>query len=165
MNAERVPDLTIGAGRRRIEEARDGTWVFEVSVPLPLFDRKGGAVMAAEARAAAARMRRNAGEARLRGELRGVVADLEIAVHEVEVLEREVLPAAREVLGATDERYRSGKVGFLDLLDARRTLAEASVRQLEALAAVHTARIAMERLVAGPLDGDPGKESDPEVER
>jgi cobalt-zinc-cadmium efflux system outer membrane protein len=151
--AARVPDLTLGAGHRRFEGSGDRAYVFEASFPLPLFDRGSGTVDAAGARAAAARARRNAEEARLRAALETAHGEAAAAAHEVRLLRESLVPSAREVLEATGARYRAGKDSILDVQDVRRTLAEARLRESEALVALQGARISLERLVAGPLDG------------
>ncbi len=153
--AARVPDVTLGAGLRGFEETGDRGYAVGVSVPLPLFDRRQGSVAAAEAKVASARARRRAAELGLRADLEGARAVLEATVREARTLRTRVLPWAKEVLDAVTERYRAGKVGYLELLDARRTFAEASARETEALAEMQSQRIEIERLIAGPLDGVP----------
>lgn len=154
--AGRYPDLTVGAGRRRFDETNDRAYVFEVSVPLPLFDRNQGAVAGAEARLSAARMRRNAARQRLRAELEAAWASLGAAVREAGALGERVVPWAREILDATTERFRAGKVGYLELLDARRTYADAAAREASSLADVQIGRIEIERLIACPLESVQG---------
>ncbi len=153
--AGRIPDVTLGAGRRGFEGTGDRGYVFDVSLPIPIFDRKQGDIAAAEARLAAVRMRRNAARQRLGADLAATRAALEAAVREYGTLRGSIVPWSREVLEATSERYRSGKVGYLELLDARRTYAESASREAGALAGLHRRRIEMERLVAGPLETPP----------
>ncbi len=156
VDAERaaaVPDVTMEAGRRGFEETGDRGFLFGVSVPLPLFDRRQGSIAAAEARVSAARARRRVAELRLRAELEGARAGLETAVREARTLRTRVVPLAKELLDATVERYRAGKLGgYLELLDARRTFSESSAREAEALADMQRRRIEIERLIAGSLE-------------
>jgi outer membrane protein, heavy metal efflux system len=62
-----------------------------------------------------------------------------------------VLPGAQRAFDAASEGYRQGKFGFLEVLDAQRTLFEARGRYLEALAAYHKAVAEVERLIGEPL--------------
>jgi cobalt-zinc-cadmium efflux system outer membrane protein len=61
------------------------------------------------------------------------------------------LPAARSAYEAADEGYRQGKFGYLDILDAQRTLFEAKVRYVSSLTAYHQRRAAIERLIGRPV--------------
>ncbi|MCK6478615.1 MAG: TolC family protein [Planctomycetaceae bacterium] len=153
--AGRIPDVTLGAGRRGFEETGDRGYLFEVSMPLPVFDRRQGEIAAAEARLSAVRMRRNAAQQRLRADLVAARAALDASVREAESFRIRIVPWSREVLEATTERYRAGKVGYLELLDARRTYAESAAREAESLAGLHRRRIEIERLIAGPLEAAP----------
>ncbi len=165
--AGRVPDVTLGAGRRRFHGTGDHAYLVELTLPLPLFDRNQGAVAAAEARLAASGLRREAEARRLRAALEGARASLAAAIAEATALRERVVPWAREILDATTERFRAGKVGYLELLDARRTYADGAAREATALAEVHRGRIGIERLIAGPLEAVRGTGSprEPDGER
>jgi cobalt-zinc-cadmium efflux system outer membrane protein len=150
--AARIPDVTLAAGRRRFDATGDHAYVFEVSLPLPIFGSARGAGAEASARLSAARARRNAAFSVLRSELAAARTGLEAAAREASALAANVLPEARGLLDAVTERYLAGKVGLLELLDARRTWAEAAARESGARLAVHAARIEVESLIAGPLE-------------
>ena len=64
-----------------------------------------------------------------------------------------VLPGARETFAAVSEGYRLGKFGYLDVLDAQRTMIAASGQYLRALSDYHKAVADVERLIGAPLDG------------
>ena len=67
-------------------------------------------------------------------------------------LRDEVLPAATETLAATEEGYREGKFDLLTVLDAQRTLFEATNQYLDAAQTYHQRRAEVERLIGTPLD-------------
>ena len=66
--SQRIPDRTVSLGSQYSEADRERINVVGVSIPLPLFDRNQGNVLAAARRADQARDLRNATELRLRQE-------------------------------------------------------------------------------------------------
>jgi outer membrane protein, heavy metal efflux system len=85
-------------------------------------------------------------------ELGATYAELSSAFTEATTLQTDVLPGAQSAFEAFSEGYRQGKFGFLDVLDAQRTLFEARGRYLEALTAYHRAVADMKRLIGEPLE-------------
>ncbi len=150
LRRQAVPDLELGAGYRRLRETGDDTFVVSVGLSLPLFDRSLGAAAEAEALAAASLKDREAESAEAAAELRAARAELEQAGLEVGLVVDEVLPAAREVYQAVREGYALGEFRLLDLLEARRALAEARTRQVEALERQALARARLLRFLTPP---------------
>ena len=64
-----------------------------------------------------------------------------------------VLPGAQQAFDAVTEGYRLGKFGFLDVLDAQRTLIAGGGQYLRALSDYHKAAADVERLIGTPLAG------------
>lgn len=71
--AQRIPNLTVSLGSQYSREDRERVNVVGLSMPLPLFDRNQGNVLAAARRADQARDLRNAVELRLRRDRKSVV--------------------------------------------------------------------------------------------
>jgi cobalt-zinc-cadmium efflux system outer membrane protein len=69
-------------------------------------------------------------------------------------LKERILPAAEQAFEASDLGYRAGKFGFLEVLDAQRTLFAVKGQYIEALAAYHQAKAEVERLIGAPLETD-----------
>ncbi len=155
--AGRWPDPTAAGGVRRFAASGERALVASVALPLPLFDRGGGAVAEAAAREAQARHELQALRDRLRAARLAAWDDLDAAVAAERALRETVVPEAARVRAALDEGYRRGKFGLLDALDARRTLAAARLRQLDALAALHAARLELESLLGTPLAAPGGE--------
>jgi outer membrane protein TolC len=57
-----------------------------------------------------------------------------------------VVPVAERTLSRVGEAHRQGKAGYLDLLEARRALAEARLHLIETIAECHGAGIELGRL-------------------
>ena len=149
--AQRIPDPTLRGGFRHLSETGDNALVMGVSIPLPVFNRNQGKVLEARYRLAKAGEERRAAEAQVRAALAEAYGALSRAFVEATRLHTEVLPGAQRVFDAVSEGYRQGKFGFLEVLDAQRTLFEARGRYLEALAAYHQAVAEVERLIGERL--------------
>jgi outer membrane protein, heavy metal efflux system len=151
-----IPDLTLSGGVRYLNETKEGTFVLGFSLPLPLFDRNQGGILEAHARLTKAELERRAAEVRVNTALAESYQHLVIAANEVTTLQSDVLPAAEEAFQATQEGYRLGKFGLLDVLDVQRTFFETRGRYLEALATYHKAVADLERLSGEELHTVPG---------
>ena len=81
-------------------------------------------------------------------------AALASAHDEVTALRSAVLPGSQETFDAVSEGYRLGKFGYLDVLDAQRTLIGAGSQYLRALSDYHKAIANVERLIGAPLAGN-----------
>ena len=151
--AQRIPDLTVSLGSQYSREDRERVNVVGLSMPLPLFDRNQGNVLVAARRADQARDLRNAVELRLRSETRSALSQWATAMQEVQAYDRTILPSAQQAVDTATRGFEMGKVAFLDVLDAQRTLIEARGLYLDALAAATDARAQLER-VYGDLEGN-----------
>ena len=150
--ALRIPNLTVSVGSQYSREDRDRVNVVGLSMPLPLFDRNQGNVLAAARRADQARDLRNAVELRLRSETRSAVDQWRTAMQEVQAYDRTILPSAQQAVDTATRGFEMGKFAFLDVLDAQRTLIDARGLYLEALASATDARAQVERIY-GDLEG------------
>jgi outer membrane protein, heavy metal efflux system len=153
----RLPDLTLGAGTRRANGSGDQTWTALAAIELPLWDRHGGAVSEAVARAAQARVRREAARLRVLTERRMARDALAGSVATVRTYREFTRPEVRRAYDAVSEGYRRGKFPLMDLLDARRSLAEAEFGYIDALQALWSARVDLERLLGRTLTVVGGK--------
>jgi len=153
--ALRIPNLTVSLGSQYSREDRERVNVVGLSLPLPLFDRNQGNVLAAARRADQARDLRNGVALRLRSETRNAVGQWATAMQDVQAYDRTILPAAQQAVDTATRGFEMGKFAFLDVLDAQRTLIEARGLYLEALASATDARAQIERIY-GDLD-DLGK--------
>jgi outer membrane protein TolC len=131
-----------------------------VRINLPLRRAKRyGAVAEAEARLA----QRRAELARLTNQANFEVQQAYELVDEsastVRLYEKTILPAARENIKAAQSAYETGKVPFLSLIEAQRSLVELRDRYYEAVAGYFRRRAMLERVVGGPLVASPGNAS------
>ncbi|HXI11128.1 MAG TPA: TolC family protein [Thermoanaerobaculia bacterium] len=148
--ARGVPDVTVVGGYRHFELG-DSAFVARVALPLPLFDRNRGAQIEARERIAGAELERRAAVVRLRQLAEETHVSLSRAEGEVRSLREEVVPGAESVYSAVSEGYRLGKFGYLEVLDARRTLATARGQLVRAQAELQRAFADLQRLTTTPM--------------
>ncbi len=146
-SARGVPDLTVTAGYRRLTEVDSNALLIGASIPLPFVDRNRAGVQAAAHRAAQARDEERAARARITILLSAAYRDLAAAHDEAAALAGSVVPGARSAFAAVEEGYRLGRFGYLDVLDAQRTLVTAETQHLRALAGAHKAAAQVERFI------------------
>jgi cobalt-zinc-cadmium efflux system outer membrane protein len=150
--AARVPDLTVGFGVKRSEENDDYALVLGVGIPLQVFDRNQGGIREARYRLAQMQHEKRGAEVRAASALTGSYEVLRIARAEALSLKSDVVPAAVQAFEAAREGYRLGRFGYLDVLDAQRTLFESRAGLIDALARYHRAVAVVESLIGTPLD-------------
>lgn len=144
--AQRVPDLTVSVGSQYSREDREQVNVVGMSMPLPLFNRNQGNVLAASRRADQARDLRNAAELRLRTIVQSALDQWTTSSREVESYNRVILPAAQNAVDTATRGFEMGKFGYLEVLDAQRTLIDARTQYLESMATATDARVTVERI-------------------
>ena len=144
--ARRIPDLTVSIGSQYSREDRERINVVGLSVPIPLFDRNQGNVLSASRRADQARDLRNAVELRLRTQTQAALDQWASATKDVESFDKVILPSAKSAVDAATRGFEMGKFGFLEVLDAQRTLIAARGQYLESLASATDARVTVERI-------------------
>jgi outer membrane protein, heavy metal efflux system len=131
--AERIPDITLDLIYRRLEVSKTNAFDVGVVVPLPILDRNGGRIRAAEAerREAEARARSTRGDAVRR--VREAHVKLSEAVHHTTLAKEEILPKAETVLKVAEARYAAGDLSLADVLQVRRDFAAARLAYLDGL--------------------------------
>lgn len=146
--SQRLPDVTLSAGVRRLPINNDMAAVFGVSVPLPFFNSGASSVAQASAERDKATALRRAAELENEQAIGQAQADVANAAAAARTAAGPSLAAAQEAARITRIDYREGKFGQLDLLEAERTLAETRSGAIDALAAFHNAQAQLDRLTA-----------------
>ncbi|KQN26028.1 transporter [Sphingomonas sp. Leaf33] len=151
--SQRVPDLTLSAGARRLEATNDVAAVFGVSLPIPLFNNGRAGVDVARAQKDQAEALRRVALFDAQQAIATAETDLANAEANARTATGPALAAAQEAARIARIGYREGKFGQLDLLEAERTLAQTRAAAIDALAAHHDAQARLERLTArAPAD-------------
>lgn len=149
--AESVPDLNISAGVRNFQETDNNALLVGLSLPLPLFDRNQGGIGEAGAKLEKARQEQREAKVALLTELSETWQNLSAAYVESSTLRDKILPGAHEAYESTELGYREGKLDFLQMLDAQRTLFTVKRQYLLALGTYHMTSTDMERIIGASL--------------
>jgi cobalt-zinc-cadmium efflux system outer membrane protein len=149
--AQRIPDVFLAAGVRRLSTVNETTMVFGFEVPIPLIDRNQGNVLAARYELARAETRHRATRLAILTTLASADDRLGGAYAEVTALRSGVLPEAEQVFQMMLEEFDAGRYPYDDVLDAQRTLFRLRSQYLEALRDYHLAVADVERLIGEPL--------------
>lgn len=149
----RIPNLTINAGVVHHAQLGGNTPIAAVTLPLPLFNRNQGNIREAHQRVNKAIDEQAALELRLKTELAQAYEALSAAQRETGILRDEILPAAKSAFEVTNKGYELGKFGYLEVLDAQRTLFQNQTLYVRALANYQRLVNEIERLIAAPIDG------------
>lgn len=148
--ARRIPDLTVSLGAKRDQQLGRDQPLVGVSLALPLFDRNQGAILEASRREDKARAEFDALRASVQAQAVQALSQLNAALAQAQTLREKVLPAARQAFAASTKGYELGKFGFLDVLDAQRTLFEAETQALSAAAQAYQADARLLELLGEP---------------
>jgi len=152
LGAERqawVPDVTVKVFHNRdIDLSATGGGI---SIPLPLWNHKGGEV----AKAAAAKSQARHELALTRQELETKLASqyslYETARRQVESFQKHILPQAAESLRLAQFSYQHGEINLLELLDARRVYRTTEQDYYKALLDYWLARVELWRIAGGGI--------------
>lgn len=145
-----VPDLTVSAGMRRFSGDGSTAVVAGFSLPIPVFDQNRGNITAVQGELQAAEARLNA--ARLDAQ-----AELSTALFQVDAAQTRVAAAmdgegtAAEAFRLTRIAYEAGKAPLVELIAARRSLADARAQTLEAQLTRLRAEAGLARLEGRPI--------------
>ncbi|MFG0330105.1 MAG: TolC family protein [Phycisphaerales bacterium] len=126
----RADDPTIRAGLGYAHGDDDLFLEAGVGVPWPLYDRNQGAVLAARFAVIRARREADAVANELLGDLAASYELWRSTARRLDAFEAQILEPALRSYEQTRAGYEAGKLAFVDLLDAQRTLARAELTHL-----------------------------------
>lgn len=144
--AKAIPDITVSGGVTRFSEFNDRAYMIGISIPLPVFNQNRGGILEANRRLDKGLLEQRAAQTRLLTELSDVYQRTAAIKSEVEALRGAILPGAQSAFDAATKGYQLGKFGFLDVLDAQRTLFQARTQYLRALTDYQRGSSELERL-------------------
>lgn len=149
--AEATPDLTGRVGVKHDAGNDDVALVVGVSLPITVFDRRQGDILATRLGASAAAERRRAAEQRIERMLSAAYSELASSRDAATAFKDKALPAAQEAYEMTQKAFEQGELTLIDVLDAQRTLFDLQRRYLDALRRYHLATTEIETLVGRPV--------------
>lgn len=145
--SKRYPDITLSAGVARDNEQGRNKAQFGVAIPLPLFDRNQGNVYSATMQSYKAQDMYRELESRLTADLLQSVSQFDLAANSAREYRATVLPGAAEAYDSARKGFEAGKVSFLEVLDAQRTLSRGNIGYLNVLASAYQASADIDRIL------------------
>ena len=155
--AERIPDVEVGFGYRRMEEDNTNTFVAGFSIPLPLFNRNQGSIQEALVNQKKVEVDGNVIRNRLLFELNEAYKTFQTAMHEANVLKDNILPRAQHYFAHAVKGYNEGALEYLEVLNGKRTLIETEKRYVKALHILQLSVANLERLCSRHFHGSKGE--------
>lgn len=128
-----IPNVTVGAGYVRQNQNKSDDWVIGFSVPVPVWDRNQGNIAAAQAQVGSAIQQIGRVENDLVERLAEAYRAYAAAQQRAERYRSAILPRARETYKLSLEAYQGGQFGYLRVLEAQRSVAQADLEYNRAL--------------------------------
>lgn len=147
----RIPNLEISVGVRRLEESGDYGAVAGIGVELPLFTRNRNGIKASESDAEAARLDAVAARLKTEGLVRQIYAKIAALEANHRRFSQTVLPITERALALVRQAHQQGKAGYLEVLEARRSLIAAQLQKIDSEDESARLRIELNRLSNTPF--------------
>ena len=149
--ANAIPDPTFDIGLRDFREDDSQALVAGFSIPLPVFNMNRAGIKRATHDLNAVQSDHQGAQLSLEASLTEIYGNYSSAYSETVALKNAVLPGAEEAFRFAREGYEAGKFGYLDVLDAQRTLFDARKQFNQSILDYHRQRAAIERMTAAHL--------------
>ncbi len=147
-----VPDLTISAGFKRLNDAKANTFLVGASIPLLIFDRNQGAIQEAKIRVDQKQREYFSVKNRLTLQLNVLYKRLNTLIETAAQLNSESIPEAEDAFQIIKEGNLVGRFAIIDVLDAERTLFELQNQYLNIIGQIHSTQIEIEGLIAKEIN-------------
>lgn len=149
----RTPDLAVQARRETFDSGSDSGVAVAITLPLLDWGSAKAARKQAEAEAASREKQFQAVTNQLEGEVERAIARMEASASVVREYEAGILTRSEELAAAARKGYEKGATGYLEVLEAQRTLLSVKTRYTEALAEHARALAQLEWASGVPLSG------------
>lgn len=122
-----------------------------VRIPIPVFDRKQGELVALGAQEAQARQLAVATRRGIEKEVGTAVREYEASRQTLDIFEKDVLGRVEENFRFIETAYREGKIDLLQFVVVQNDLVLAQMSYLDSLTRFRAADVGLERALGGPL--------------
>lgn len=159
---EWIPNVGVQATVQHDNASGDDVAGVQVALPLPLFNRNQGNIVAADSQLVAAQRNVERVRLSLQSRLAEVFRQYANAGQQVEKYHRTILPDAKETLDLVASGYQQGEFSYLNLLTAQRTYFQSNLAYLESLLQLKSAQVQIEGLLLNEsLNGSSGQRGKP----
>jgi cobalt-zinc-cadmium efflux system outer membrane protein len=142
-----VPNVGVQATVQHDNASGDDVAGVQVALPLPLFNRNQGNIIAADSQLVAAQRNVERVRLNLQSRLAEVFRRYASAGQQVEKYRGTILPDAKETLDLVASGYQQGEFSYLNLLTAQRTYFQSNLAYLESLLQLKSAQVQIEGLL------------------
>jgi cobalt-zinc-cadmium efflux system outer membrane protein len=146
---EAFPNITLSGFYER-DERRDAVGL-EVSVPLPIFDRRQAERKEAFAKAEGRKIKAAGLKKTIEREVDRAFNDIKSAIEELSLFRNEILVKAAENLDLLNLAFKEGKIGFFEVRLAQKDTIEAQFAYIEAQTRAQLALNAVEKITGGAV--------------
>lgn len=146
-----TPDLTVGAGVRRLQDMRSNAFVLNFSMPLGAASRATPYAAEARSNLALVDYKERAARAELKATLSAFYQEARQRELELQQLRDRAVPLAESARELTQNGFNVGRFSLLELLNAQQQLVTLQRAAIEAAVSYHNALIEIERLTARPI--------------
>ena len=152
---QRIPDLTATGGFKRQSDGLTGVFL-GLSLPVPIWDRRAGAVDAAVARTRAAEDRASLTRRQVENDVRRALERYRSLNRRADLLDRGPLEESGDLLDMAQVAYAEGEMELVELLDAAEAFLDARESDARFRADLWISYYDLERAVGG--FGEPASE-------
>ena len=155
---ERIPDPALTGGYKRQADGFTGLFL-GISLPLPLFDRRGGEIQAGEARLRAVEARLALVRRQVENDIRRAFETYTSLARRAEMMQGQLLAEAGDLLDIAQVSYAEGEMALVELLDAADAFRDARVTSIELVADFWVSYYDLERATGGAFAWEPNTEA------
>lgn len=141
-----IPDLTVSGGLLVVKEDNSKSALVGLSMPIPIFQRNGGGVLEASKLLEQAKAVANGENQSTAAQINAAYQTYNMRRNEAMFLESTVLKSANQAMDFVMRSFRLGRLNYLEVIEAQRTLFETKLQYLEATSAAQIALIELEKL-------------------
>lgn len=131
---EPIPNVTVGAGYTYQGQNRSNDWDIGVSVPIPVWNKNQGNILAARAQVSEAVSQVGRVQNDLVNRLATAFSTYAAARKRAERYKTAILPKAQRTYELSRKAYQGGQFEYLRVLEAQRAVAEANLELVRSLA-------------------------------
>ncbi len=148
--AQVKPDVNVQVGLQYDNATGDTITGVQVGLPIPLWNKNQGGIQQAQSEIAAAERDMQRVELSLRRRLASAFQSYQDASFQVTKYADDILPKAQRTFDLVSRGYKTGEVGYLDMLTAQRTYFQTNLAYVESLRELWRSRLRIDGLL---LDG------------
>ena len=142
-----TPDVTVEGGLSHTHSFNNVEFYFDVSIPLPIFDRNQGNITRAYYQRLQIENQRDQVYLDLASELDIAYQDMVNAYDDVLVYKEQVLKEAVQAFKEINEVFKQGKEDYLEVLDTQRSVFEAQEKYVDILQEYHKKKADVEHII------------------